>query len=176
MVARRYARALLEIALEGKQQKEYGRILDMVSTCFKQVPELKPALLNPAISFNERKDLWQEILRHFNITDLMRNFLMLLMDRNRLNIIDDIQLAYNELLDELEGLKKAVVRSVSALDQATITALTAQLEARTGSKIVLEVKEDPSLIGGLIAQVGDLVLDGSIKGELARLQDSLTRG
>lgn len=176
MIARRYARALLEVAQESKKEADYGRELDNVVACIAQVPDLKQALFNPAISFNERKELWREILQYLNIDKMVCNFLLLLADRNRLTIIDDIKLAYAEFLDELQGVKRAVVRSVKTLDQATIAALTGRLEARTGKKIVLEVKEDPSLIGGLIAQVGDLVLDGSIKGELARLKDSLTRG
>ncbi len=176
MIARRYARALLEVAKENNQQKEYGKELDKVLVCLNQVPELKLALFNPAISFSERKDLWQEILAYLQTDKLVSNFLLLLADRSRLTIIEDIQLAYSQYLDELEGIKRALVRSVAPLDQATLNALTSQLEVRTGNKIILEIKEDPSLIGGLIAQVGDLVLDGSIKGELARLKDSLTRG
>ena len=176
MIARRYARALLEVAQESSKQQEYGRELDKVLACFTEVPELKLALFNPAISFSERKEVWQEVVKHLGVDEIMNNFLLLLADSNRLGIIEDIHAAYKEFLDELEGIKRAVVRSVTALDQATIAALTSQLEARTGNKIILEVKEDPSLIGGLIAQVGDLVLDGSIKGELARLKDSLTRG
>ena len=176
MIARRYARALLEVAKESGQHKAYGRELDMVTACLNQVPELKLALFNPSIGFSERRDLWKEILQYLKLNQMVCNFLLLLADRSRLSLLTDIQQAYNELLDGLEGIKRAVVRTVAALDQASISALVSRLEARTGNKIILEVKEDPSLIGGLIAQVGDLVLDGSIKGELARLQDSLTRG
>ena len=176
MVARRYARALLEVGRENGQHKDYGQELDQVAACLHQVPELKLALFNPAIGFNERKELWKEILHYLKLNPIICNFLLLLADRGRLGAIADIQQAYNGFLDELEGIRRATVRTVEALDQATISALASRLETRTGKKIFLEIKEDPSLIGGLIAQVGDLVLDGSIKGELARLKDSLTRG
>jgi F-type H+-transporting ATPase subunit delta len=65
---------------------------------------------------------------------------------------------------------------VTELSASAVKELTARLETLAGKKIILSVKEDPSLVGGMIARIGDLVLDGSLKNELARLKDSLTRG
>ena len=176
IIAKRYARALLETARESGKQKEYGQQLDLVRATLDKISELKQVLSNPAIGKNERDEVWREVLNHIELDQIVKNFLMLLMDRGRLIYIDQIADYYNELLDEQQGITRATVRSVAELNDIEIKNLTERLEALVGKKIILEVKGDPSLIGGMVAQIGDLVLDGSLKNELARLKDSLTRG
>ncbi|MDR1396833.1 MAG: ATP synthase F1 subunit delta [Desulfarculales bacterium] len=176
IIAKRYARALLETGLESGQETLYGQQLGMIYDNFQQVPEIMQIFTNPAISRQERKDLWRNLLDRMNPDKIVRNFLLLLLDRKRLLYFDHIINYYNELLDEHQGIKRASVRSVEELDASAVKELTSRLEAMVGKKIILEVKGDPSLIGGMVAQIGDLVLDGSLKNELARLKDSLTRG
>jgi F-type H+-transporting ATPase subunit delta len=175
LIARRYARALLEVAKEKGKIKEYGDQLQEMRAYMEQVPEVGH-ILNPAISFSARKEAWQAILEYLQLDELVKNFLMLLADRSRLAYLAEITSAYHQFLDEIEGVKRVQVHSPAPLDHDTINALISQLQKRSGSKIILDIKEDPSLIGGLTVQIGDLVLDGSVKGELARLKDSLTRG
>jgi F-type H+-transporting ATPase subunit delta len=176
IIAKRYARALLETGLELEREKLYGQQLELVYDQFIQFPELMRVFTSPAVGGQERRDLWHDLLQRLQLDRLTQNFLILLLDRNRLIYLDKIIKYYNEMLDEHQGIKRAVVRSVTELSAASIKELSARLAALSGKKIILEIKEDPSLIGGMIAQIGDLVLDGSLKNELARLKDSLTRG
>jgi F-type H+-transporting ATPase subunit delta len=176
IIAKRYARALLETGLELGQEKLYGQQLGLVYENFQQFPGLMQIFTNPAISRQERKDLWRDLLSRLNLDIIARNFLLLLLDRGRLLYLNNIINYYNELLDERQGIKRASVRSVEELDASAVKELASRLESMVGKKIILEVKGDPSLIGGMVARIGDLVLDGSLKNELARLKDSLTRG
>jgi F-type H+-transporting ATPase subunit delta len=176
IIAKRYARALLETGRELNQEQLYAEQLESVYDNFVQFPWLMRVFTNPAINGQERRELWQDLLQRFQLVKLVQNFLLLLLERGRLVYLDKIINCYNELLDECQGIKRAKVRSVASLNPSSIKELTTRLETLTGGKIILEVKEDPSLIGGMIAQIGDLVLDGSLKNELARLKDSLTRG
>jgi F-type H+-transporting ATPase subunit delta len=83
---------------------------------------------------------------------------------------------YQKLADELKGIARATVTSAGELSADAVERLRAVLSKRTGKDIVLEVKQDPGLIGGLITQIGDLVLDGSIRTQLLNMRESLKRG
>jgi F-type H+-transporting ATPase subunit delta len=80
------------------------------------------------------------------------------------------------LADELSGLGRATAISAQELSAEAVEQLRAALSRRTGKNIVLEVKQDPGLIGGIITRIGDLVLDGSIKTQLLNMRESMKRG
>ena len=85
-------------------------------------------------------------------------------------------LAYQEMLDEVENVQRAKVKTAIFLDDDTQDRLRQTLEKLTGSTVVMEVEEDPSIIGGLMAKVGDLVLDGSVRTQINTLRESLIKG
>ena len=105
----------------------------------------------------------------------LRNFLGLLIDRNRLDLLDEITATYETLLDERLGIVKARVTSALELDSKQKDLVATRLEALTGKKVRMEVSVDPSLIGGLVAQVGSTIYDGSIRQQLETFRNSLTQ-
>ena len=176
VIAKRYAKAFFEVAREHDKLKAYGDELAHIAKFLVDNQELKHALLNPAIGIVEKKDLWSTILKRLELAPMSYNFLMVLMDHSRLSQLEGVVTSYFELLDEEQGIKRATVKIAAPLKEDILQRLTKSLEALAKARIIVDVKEDPSLIGGLTAQIGDLVFDGSVKNELARLKDSLTRG
>jgi len=176
IVAKRYARALLAIGREDGKFEDYGRELQELSSLLAQVPELESALVNPAFALKGRNNLLGAMLTKMGLSRLVHNFFRLLMDRGRISAARDIASVYGTLLDEVKGVTKAEVTSATALKDVDIEKLTGILKKVAGREVSLQVKEDPSLIGGVVARIGDLVLDGSVKTQLAGIKVSLQRG
>ena len=83
---------------------------------------------------------------------------------------------YQKLADELKGIARASLVSATELSAETVEKIRAALSKKTGKDIILDVEQDPSLIGGIVTRIGDLVLDGSIKTQLLNMRESLKRG
>ena len=175
-VSRRYARALMMLGQEDGKFKEYGEELTTFTQLLEREPELKDALLNPVHSMEERKKLLLRIAELLKLSPLVSNFLKLLFDKLRLAALPGITQVYQHLSDELENLKRAQVKSAVPLDEAMQTRIGQALEELTKSKVVMEFEEDPAIIGGVIARVGDLVLDGTVRSQLHSLRESLIKG
>lgn len=176
IVAKRYARALLELGKEDGKFEQYGREVAEFVGILDQAPELEPALGNPAFAFEGRKNLLDAILVKAGLSPMVNNFFKLLMDRGRIGAARAINEVYQQFIDEVKGITRAEVVSAVGLNDAEIQRLSATLKEVAGREVKLEVKEDPSLIGGVVARIGDLVLDGSVRTQLESLKDSLRRG
>lgn len=176
VIAKRYAKALLEIGREDGNYEQYGKELAEMALLFRQAPELPSTLANPAFVFEGRRNLLGALLDKAGLSPIVNNFFRLLMDRGRIGEVAGIDAVYQRLIDEVKGITRAEVSSARALDQAETERLATSLKKMAGREVKLEMKEDPSLIGGVVARIGDLVLDGSVKTQLASLKDSLRRG
>jgi F-type H+-transporting ATPase subunit delta len=106
----------------------------------------------------------------------MTSFLYLLFDKGRIGFLADINDFYQKLADELKGVARASLVSAVELPSETIEKIRSTLSTKTGKDIILDVEQDPALIGGIITKIGDLVLDGSIKTQLQNMRESLKRG
>lgn len=103
----------------------------------------------------------------------IKNFIRLLIDNQRLNVLPEIVKQFLRLKNQHEGLAQATVTSAFALDQAQLADLLLSLEKHFGVKLLAQVHVDPSLIGGVRVEVGDQVLDSSVKARLQAMQDNL---
>jgi F-type H+-transporting ATPase subunit delta len=175
-VARRYAKALLILGKEDGNYKEYGEGLSGFAHLLEREPELRDALLNPIHNREDRSKLLLRMIELLQLTPMVSNLLQLLLEKHRLNAVEGVALAYQELVDEVENVKRARVRTAIYLDDAIQDRLRQTLEQMTGSTVVMEVEEDPSIIGGIVAKVGDLVLDGSVRTQINTLRESLIKG
>jgi F-type H+-transporting ATPase subunit delta len=175
-VSRRYARALMMLGQDDGKFKEYGEELKVFSQLLEREPELKDALLNPVHSMEERKTLLLRIADLLKLSPIVSNFLKLLFDKLRLAALPGISQVYQQLADEIENLKRARVKSAVPLDDEMQERLRTAMEKMTNSKVVMEFEADPDIIGGVVAKVGDLVLDGSVRTQLNALRESLIKG
>jgi len=174
--AGRYAKALFMIASEDHRVREIRDELDTFAGLLTESRELREALLTPLHPASERKGVLREICGRLGTSPTLRNFYAYLIDQRRLIDFAAIHEAYGAYADRAAGLTTAQVISASPLDDRRKDRLRRALSERTGTEVRLEVEVDPSLIGGAIAKVGDLVFDGSLRTQLATLRSNLTKG
>jgi F-type H+-transporting ATPase subunit delta len=175
-IARRYAKALLLIGKEDGQTENYRKELEGVAALMASEKQLADTISNPLYNAGERRKVLESIIQKLGLTKAMASFLMLLFEKGRFGFIASINEFYQQLADELKGVARASLVSASELTNETIEKIRSALSKKTGKEIVLEVKQDPGLIGGIITRIGDLILDGSIKTQLLNMRESLKRG
>ncbi len=175
-VARRYAKALLTLGKDDGKYKEYGEALRGFSHLLEREPELKDALLNPVHGREDRHKLLLRIIELLQMPPMVGNLLQLLFDKHRLAALPGVAQSYQELVDELEKVSRAKVKAAIYLEDAVQEQLRRTLEKITGTTVVMDVEEDPAILGGIVAKVGDLVLDGSVRTQLQTLRESLIKG
>lgn len=172
-VARRYARALLSLGLEEGRHEQFGEELASVLSALDDSPEAGFFLRNPGYSAEQRHNAVDALNSALRLSPTLVSFLRLLVDRQRIADLAQIARAYRALLDAQVGRVRATVTSAVPLSEQERTRLREAIAAMTGRTIVLEAKTDPSIIGGVVAQVGATQFDGSLRTQLERLRDEL---
>ena len=172
-VARRYAQALVEIGVEQSSVAALVGDVKKLADAWAGSAELRAALENPLVPEAARLAIVKDVADRLGVSPTARNAAGLLAQRRRLSVLGDVASELARLSDERAGLVRVTVTSAGPLGEAARAKLQQQLEARTGKKVVLDVKQDPSLIAGLVARIGDLVIDGSARARLANLRDQL---
>ena len=166
--ARRYARALVDIAESRGVLDETGEALSEIAGEFQGNQELRRVLLNPRFV-----KIIDEIMAASGASDLLRNFVRVVAEKDRIGELSDMAHSYQQLADEKRGRVRAQVRAAYDLDANAIEGLREKLSEITGSEVHMEVETDETLIGGLVCRVGGVVMDGSIKNQLRNLRDTL---
>lgn len=172
-LSRRYAKALLSIGVESQTYDAIGKEIDRMATTITNSPELRAALSNPSFSGDKRRAVVEDLIKRLALSKPVRSFILLLLDKGRLDRLPVIARAYQGLVDEHANRVRATVTSPKALDPATADRIKKALEKQTGKTVVLEQKQDPSLLGGMTTQLGDTVYDGSVRTQLEQLRASL---
>ena len=175
-VARRYARALLMIGKENGEAETYRAELEGISALMDEVKEFDQIISNPLYETAARKKILKSVIEKMAPSDVMKSFLLLLFDKGRFGSIKDINEFYQKEADELKGVAQASLVSAVELPAETVDKIRNSLSEMTKKEIKLDVEQDPSLIGGIVTKIGDLVLDGSIKTQLLNMRESLKRG
>ena len=173
-VARRYAKSLSDLAHSEGCLEQVASDLRDLAVFLDSAEELRSALGNPSIPRTERSAVLKAVLAKSSYQKITQNFISLLLDNNRLVALDDILAAFEDYYDARIGRVRARVCSAVPLDKQTLAALEKHLLAVTDKEQVLITTEvDPSLMGGIVTHIGDLVFDGSIRTQLNLLQNKL---
>ena len=172
-VSRRYARALFSIGVDRGNFEQLGKELDAVAELWEGAPELREALANPVFKTSEKRAVLQSLLPRVAPTADVQKFVLLLLERRRLPAVVSIARAYREMADLHTGRVRAQITSAQPLGPAELERVKQSLARRTGKQVIVEASVDPALIGGIVARVGDLVLDGSVRTQLGTLRDKL---
>jgi F-type H+-transporting ATPase subunit delta len=175
-VTRRYAKALLALGKEDGKYDLYGKEIQAFAGLLAQEPLIKETLSNPLYDMELRRKILKTILDKMVLSPMVSNFLNLLLDKRRIAFVSQISQFYSKLTDELVGIARAKVISALTLPEEMIARVKQALEELTKKTVLVETRVDPAIIGGLVAKVGDLSLDGSIKSQLTSLKESLKRG
>ncbi len=175
-LARRYARALVALGQENDSVDRLVQDLDAFNAVLDTGDgELRSVLTNPGLTNVERKSIIEKVLEKLSLDKNTNNFLRLLVDKNRFLAFDDIRLATHDMADELAGRVRAKVTTAAELSDSMAAAVQQSLEEATKKNVVIDFSVDPSLIGGMVAQVGDISYDASIRTRLESLQQALIR-
>lgn len=175
-ISKRYAKALLSLGQEDGNYIAYGKDLNEFDSFCSANPEFIKVVANQIFSVEERKRVLDAVLAKSAFADLMKNFLRLLLDKNRIGAIQGISEYYSKLTDEISNITRADIITAKPLKEEARDKLSVALEGLTAKEVKIKVIEDASLIGGLVVRIGDLVLDGSVKAQLEGLKESLKRG
>jgi len=175
-ISKRYAKALLSLGQEDGNYIAYGNDLNEFDRFCSANEEFIKVVANQIFSVGERKRVLDAVLAKSAYADMVKNFLRLLLDKNRIGGIQEISEYYSKLTDEISNITRADIITARPLKKAAREKLAVVLAGLTAKEVKMEVKEDASLIGGLVVKIGDLVLDGSVKAQLKGLKESLKRG
>lgn len=175
-VSKRYAKALLSLGQEDGEFKKYGRDLKDFSGFCKDHKDVINVVANLIFPVEDRRRILNVLLGKSTYSDVVKNFLNLLLEKNRIGTIHQITDHYERLTDEISNIARAEIVTPRPLREDAQHQLEKVLEDLTSKTIKMEVKEDANLIGGIVVKIGDLVLDGSVKAQLEGLNESLKRG
>jgi len=173
---RRYAKALVELAVEQQAVDRYGEELATVNAVLDQETLLRQLLESPTLVMEKKAAMLSDLAAALELSTGMRDFLGLVLTKGRIDCLPQIEEFYRRLADDLSGVLRAQVTSAVELDAAQQQAIGAGLEKQTGKKVALNVKVDPRLIGGVQAEIGGRLFDGSVRTQLQRIEESLTKG
>jgi F-type H+-transporting ATPase subunit delta len=173
IVARRYAQALLEL---GTEQGNLDKIVEEVSSAaeaWDASADFRNAIENPLVGHDAKKAVVGEVAERIGAGPATRNTLLLLVDRRRMKTLPYLARTLRELADAKKGVIRAEVTTAAPLSDAYYEKLQAKLEKITGQRVVVDKRTDPTLIGGVIARIGDRVFDGSLRTRLDTLRSAL---
>ncbi len=173
ILARRYAKALFSLGKEQEKFEGYSETLSAIATLFDDSEVVSDALTNPLYPLDARQKVMAKIAESVAADVIMASFLNLLVEKKRAGILPDIAHEMQVMVDQEQNISHGSVVSAIELDASLHEKIQAALEKITGNKVILETQVDPYIIGGMIAQVGDLVLDGSIRTQLNGLKESI---
>ena len=174
ILAKRYAKAIFSLGKEQGKVEAYADSLNAIAELYKNTElEVEDALTNPLYPVEARQKVMAKIAESVDADTILTSFLNLLIEKKRVDVLPEIATAVQEMLDREENISHGSVISAIELDSKLLEEIQATLEKITGNKVILETQVDPSIIGGIVAKVGDLVLDGSIRTQLNGLKESI---
>ena len=175
-IARRYARALLEVAVESKNLEKTTEQLTAFAQVLQKNQDLADILLNPAFTRPQRSAVVEALFKAAGgLTPEVANLMRLLVDRGRLGYLPDIARVFLEMADMRAGVVRGKITSAVPLPQESVQKLQAALEKITQRKVNLATSVDPKVLGGVSAQVGSVVYDGTLRSQLDELKRTLSQ-
>ncbi|HVO33171.1 MAG TPA: ATP synthase F1 subunit delta [Elusimicrobiota bacterium] len=172
IAARKYAQALFEEAKEHDQMLACQQGLQEMIRLVRLRKSLSDVLVHPFISSDDKERMIHSALGEY-ATPLLERFLFLLIKKHRFGLLVDIADLFQEAVDRYQNVQDLHVRTAFPLTDAQAKKLLESMQAWLKAKVRMDVRLDPELIGGLVIQTRDRVLDQSLKGQLARLEQRL---
>lgn len=172
-IGRRYAKALFSLAVDQDRVEPWSASLRALKASIEGSAELRDVLRNPAYTKEQRRAVALKLAEGLGLEAEPANLLCLLADRNRFDHLDAIADHFGELADAKLGRIRARVTTATAVDAAALEAIAARLGAATKAKVLVEHAIEPAIVGGVVAQIGSLVYDGSLRTQLEQLKSAL---
>jgi len=172
-ISKRYARAFFDIAGEEKKLEQYYDELHRFSSVIAQNKDLETFLANPIFEQESKKKVLEQIIAKLSLSPMTINFLKLLIDKKRIDVLPDIETCYRQLMDETLQKVRVTVKTAFPLSGEMQSYITSSLKQMTGRSVEVTVEDDKNLLGGIVIGVGDTLYDGSIKSQLNNMRNLL---
>ena len=172
-VAERYAAALADVAVERKNSETVKRNLAAFVEAFSSIADLRNALESPALNAEVKRKVIAEVAGKMGLDVAVRNFIYLVVDHRRTEVLPEIEQAFLSELNERLGIVDAEVTSAHELNDDEKRQLSTVLEQRTGKKVEARFQIDGALLGGAVVRLGSTIYDGSVRTQLERLRARL---
>ena len=173
VIAKRYARALVELSEEKKITDKVRADLDAFAGAVGAQPDLRKIFSNPAFTAEDKKVVIRELSSRLELHAISQRFIEHLADVGRIIHLQDIYRAFEDLLAERENRAMVKLVTAAAASPADLADIKKKLEALTGKRVDIDAKVDASLIGGARAQIGSVIYDGTIKNQLEKMRNQL---
>lgn len=164
-VAAKYAQSLLQTALDGGIEPQISEQCQAVASAIAANRQLQLVLQSPVIKAYKKLSILTEIFGA-GMHPQVKNFLQLLADKNRIELLEPIARQYAEMRNAHFGMVQVTLRVAAELTPEQLAALQQRLEAMLGKKVTFTTVIDPSVIGGFVAKVGDMMIDASLRHQL----------
>lgn len=178
VVARRYARALFALGKKAglPELEGYASGLEALRATLAESPDLARVFRNPIFSPEEKKQVVTQIAAKLKLGGAIRNFCLLLAEKDRLRELERITAIFDQLLDAEKGVIRGELLTAVKLDAAKQTEVVKELEKKAKHTLVLSFGVAPEILGGVVLKVGDQVMDASLRAQLSILKDTIKRG
>lgn len=172
-IARRYATALAEVALDRRDESRVQQEINSWAEMIEDNSLLREVFANPTIPYDQKRKVLEELIIRTRVSETSASFLRVLLKNQRLAQLKYVAERFSQVLDERHGIVGANVTTARPIPEDVKTALREALSVKTGRKVRLSFTTDESIIGGLVAQIGSTIFDGSVQGHLDRLAGEL---
>jgi len=172
-VARRYATALADVAIDRREERQVQNELDQWAEMIEANPRLKEVFANPTIVHDHKRKVLEDLLARTRVRDTTASFLRVLLKNQRLAQLRDIVERFRYVLDERAGVLAGSVTTARPIPEDLKQTLHETLSAATGRTVRLSFSTDEKIIGGMVARIGSTVFDGSVESHLERLAEGL---
>lgn len=171
--ARPYARAIMDAAGSAQKANELrGELMSFVKA-LQTSRDLRELYSNPAVDFERKKNITQQLAKRMKVSDLAAKTLDVLVRNHRIADLDAILAALAVYVNAKLGVAVAEVRSAKSLNAEEISQLAETLSKRVGKKVELDIRTDATLLGGFVVKIGSEVWDASVKGKITKFRESL---
>ena len=167
-ISQRYALALYELSKENNLTDEFASNIVSFKKVFDTNEELRKFVINPTYSLENQKIVFDKILSIMNLNKLIKNFFLTLILKKRIFFVEQIIGEFLKLISQKRGEISGSLISAKKIDDKTITEIEKQITSNIKHSIKLKSKIDESLIGGIVIQIGSLMIDTSIKNKLQK--------
>lgn len=172
--ARPYARAIMDAAGSAPKANELRGELMTFAKALQTSHDLRELYSNPAVDFERKKNITQQLAKRMKVSDLAAKTLDVLVRNHRITDLDAILAALAVYVNAKLGVAVAEVRSAKSLNAEEIGQLAETLSKRVGKKVELDIRTDATLLGGFVVKIGSEVWDASVKGKITKFRESLS--
>ena len=173
VVANRYARALADVVASSGNYRKVLEELQDFGRLHRESLELEEAFASPAVGLPQKLKVLAAIGQRLGLSSLALNFLRVLLANYRMPLLEEAIQAYRKIANERLGVVQVIISSASDLSLGEQQNMAAQFRQLTGKQVELEFRVEEGLLGGILAQIGCTVYDGSVRGNLARIREQL---